>query len=313
MEHPGSSADDSGVCDDADEATDESDEGEDKSDSQAAAEQVDGNGPDTPVTPARLITSETLEATINRAVVRYDRDGDQHYDIISAFIKSVRGSDVDAALHYLARMIEGGEDPRFIARRLIILASEDIGMADPTAMPAAVAAAQAVQLIGMPEGRLSLAQATIHLALAPKSNAVITAIDGALADVRQGKSGPVPRHLRDGHYEGAKRVGAAIGYRYPHDDPRGVVTQRYNPETLDDATYFVPTGHGREAGIQNWRPRCGRSCGVSSSPSVNWNDSPAAQTVERGCQGWCNAWIVAVRQAGHCSQNASMHVWNHGD
>ena len=254
MEHPGSSADDSGVCDDADEATDESDEGEDKSDSQAAAEQVDGNGPDTPVTPARLITSETLEATINRAVVRYDRDGDQHYDIISAFIKSVRGSDVDAALHYLARMIEGGEDPRFIARRLIILASEDIGMADPTAMPAAVAAAQAVQLIGMPEGRLSLAQATIHLALAPKSNAVITAIDGALADVRQGKSGPVPRHLRDGHYEGAKRVGAAIGYRYPHDDPRGVVTQRYNPETLDDATYFVPTGHGREAGIQNVAP-----------------------------------------------------------
>lgn len=202
--------------------------------------------------PQRMITSTTLEETINKAVVRYDRDGDQHYDIISAFIKSVRGSDVDAALHYLARMIEGGEDPRFIARRLIILASEDIGMADPTALPTAVAAAQAVALIGMPEGRLSLAQATVHLALAPKSNAVIVAIDAALADVRKGKSGPVPRHLRDGHYEGAKRVGAAIGYKYPHDDPRGIVTQRYMPETLDGATYYQPTSHGREAQVQGF-------------------------------------------------------------
>lgn len=202
--------------------------------------------------PQRMITSTTLEETINKAVVRYDRDGDQHYDIISAFIKSVRGSDVDAALHYLARMIEGGEDPRFIARRLIILASEDIGMADPTALPTVVAAAQAVALIGMPEGRLSLAQATVHLALAPKSNAVITAIDAALADVRKGKSGPVPRHLRDGQYEGAKRVGAAIGYKYPHDDPRGIVTQRYMPETLDGATYYQPTSHGREAQMQGF-------------------------------------------------------------
>lgn len=214
---------------------------------------VDGGDPeDGAQSPTRIITLETLEETINKAVVRYDRDGDQHYDIISAFIKSVRGSDVDAALHYLARMIEGGEDPRFIARRLIILASEDIGMADPTALSTAVAAAQAVALIGMPEGRLSLAQATVHLALAPKSNSIITAIDNALADVRKGKSGPVPRHLRDGHYEGAKRVGAAIGYTYPHDDPRGIVTQRYMPETLDGATYYQPTSHGREANIQGF-------------------------------------------------------------
>ncbi|MDU4705066.1 MAG: replication-associated recombination protein A, partial [Corynebacterium sp.] len=150
------------------------------------------------VADGEQITAESLANSINRAVVRYDRDGDQHYDVTSAFIKSVRGSDVDAALHYLARMIEGGEDPRFIARRIVILASEDIGMADPTALQTAVAAAQAVALIGMPEARLTLAQATIHLATAPKSNSVISAIDGALKDVRSGKTGPVPPHLRDG-------------------------------------------------------------------------------------------------------------------
>ncbi|MGH8971298.1 MAG: replication-associated recombination protein A, partial [Actinomycetes bacterium] len=148
----------------------------------------------------------TLEAAVDRAALRYDRDGDQHYDVNSAFIKSMRGSDVDAALHYLARMIEAGEDPRFIARRLVILASEDVGLADPTALPVAVAAAEAVALIGMPEARINLAQAVIHLALAPKSNAVIAAVDEALADVRRGLAGPVPPHLRDAHYAGAGKV-----------------------------------------------------------------------------------------------------------
>ena len=155
--------------------------------------------------------------------MRYDRQGDQHYDVTSAFIKSVRGSDADAALHYLARMMEAGEDPRFIARRLVILASEDIGLADPTALTTAVAAAQAVQLIGMPEARLNLAQATIALAVAPKSNAVITAIGAASADVRAGKIGPVPPHLRDAHYAGREEA------RPRHDlhvQPRRAVRHR---------------------------------------------------------------------------------------
>ena len=201
------------------------------------------------------ITLEVVQNSVDRAVVRYDRDGDQHYDITSAFIKSIRGSDVDAALHYLARMIEAGEDPRFIARRLVIHASEDIGMADPTALQTATAAATAVQFIGMPEGRLALAQATIHLATAPKSPSVIKAIDAALADVRAGHSGPVPPHLRDGHYEGAKKIGHAVGYIYPHDDPRGVVEQRYMPEGLDEARYYQPTDHGAEKRIQSYSDR----------------------------------------------------------
>ncbi|WP_087118018.1 replication-associated recombination protein A [Corynebacterium urinipleomorphum] len=201
------------------------------------------------------ITLEVVQNSVDRAVVRYDRDGDQHYDITSAFIKSIRGSDVDAALHYLARMIEAGEDPRFIARRLVIHASEDIGMADPTALQTATAAANAVQFIGMPEGRLALAQATIHLATAPKSPSVIKAIDAALVDVRAGHSGPVPPHLRDGHYEGAKKIGHAVGYIYPHDDPRGVVQQRYMPEGLDEARYYQPTDHGAEKRIQSYSDR----------------------------------------------------------
>lgn len=204
---------------------------------EAAAEAVEDGG---------VLTLDVLEENIDRAVVRYDRDGDQHYDVISAFIKSIRGSDPDAALHYLARMIEAGEDPRFIARRLVIHASEDIGLADPTALQAATAAAQAVQFIGMPEARITLAQATIHLACAPKSNAVITAIDAALADVRRGVTPPVPPHLRDGHYEGAKKLGHAVGYRYPHDDLRGVVTQQYIPDGMEDAVYYQPTQHGAE-------------------------------------------------------------------
>src|SRR5918992_993642 len=179
-----------------------------------------------------LIDTDILEKAVDRAAVRYDREGDQHYDVISAFIKSIRGSDVDAALHYLARMIEAGEDPRFIARRLIISASEDIGMADPTALPTAVAAAQAVQLIGLPEARLNLAQAVIALSLAPKSNAVIKAIDSAAADVRAGKIGHVPSHLRDSHYPGSKKLGHGKGYRYAHDEPYGIAEQQYAPDVV---------------------------------------------------------------------------------
>ena len=195
------------------------------------------------------IDTEVVEHAVDRAAIRYDRDGDQHYDVISAFIKSIRGSDVQAALHYLARMIAAGEDPRFIARRLVILASEDIGLADPTALPTAVAAADAVAFIGMPEGRINLAQAVIALALAPKSNAVITAIDAALADVAAGRVGLVPPHLRDAHYAGAKTHGHGQGYRYAHDEPHAVAAQQYLPEELVDARYYRPTAYGAEAAL----------------------------------------------------------------
>jgi putative ATPase len=190
-----------------------------------------------------------LEQAIDQAAVRYDRDGDQHYDVISAFIKSIRGSDVDAALHYLARMIVAGEDPRFIARRLVVHASEDIGLADPTALLAATAAAQAVALIGMPEARINLAQATIHLALAPKSNAVISAIGEAIADVEAGKAGPVPPPLRDGHYSGARKLGHAERYVYPHDLPEGVASQQYPPDELVGTDYYRPSQRGAERAI----------------------------------------------------------------
>jgi putative ATPase len=189
----------------------------------------------------------TLETAVDRAALRYDRDGDQHYDVISAFIKSVRGSDVDAALHYLARMVEAGEDPRFIARRLVILASEDIGLADPTSLLAAVAAADAVALIGMPEARINLAQAVIHLTLAPKSNAVVVAVDSAISDVRAGLAGPVPPHLRDAHYRGATTIGHGKGYVYPHDEPGGVAGQQYPPDVVLARRYYRPTRHGAEA------------------------------------------------------------------
>jgi putative ATPase len=195
------------------------------------------------------VTVEAIEQSLDQAAVRYDRDGDQHYDVISAFIKSVRGSDVDAALHYLARMLVAGEDPRFIARRLMILASEDIGMADPNALQTAVAAAQTVQLIGMPEAQLTLAHATVHLATAPKSNAVTTALGAAMADIKAGKAGLVPPHLRDGHYSGAAALGNAQGYKYSHDDPDGVVPQQYPPNEIVGVDYYLPTGHGAEREI----------------------------------------------------------------
>jgi putative ATPase len=194
-----------------------------------------------------LIDLETLETAVDRAAVRYDRAGDQHYDVTSAMIKSIRGSDVDAAMHYLARMVEAGEDPRFIARRLVISASEDIGMGDPTALGVAIAAAEAVQLIGMPEARINLAQAVVALALAPKSNAVIMAIDAAIADVKAGKVGPVPSHLRDAHYAGAKKIGHGASYQYSHNDPRGVVAQQYAPDVVDKVDYYKPTSRGGEA------------------------------------------------------------------
>ena len=196
-----------------------------------------------------------LEQAVDTAAVRYDRDGDQHYDVTSAFIKSIRGSDADAALHYLARMIEAGEDPRFIARRLVVHASEDVGLADPTALLAATAAAQAVQLIGMPEARINLAQATIHLALAPKSNAVVTAIDAALADVRAGLAGTVPPALRDAHYAGAQKLGHGKRYRYPHDTAEGVVTQQYPPDELVGRDYYQPADRGAERYLAERLPR----------------------------------------------------------
>ena len=195
------------------------------------------------------VTVEVIEQSLDKAAVRYDRDGDQHYDGISAFIKSVRGSDVDAALHYLARMLVAGEDPRFITRRLLILASEDIGMSDPTALQTAVAAAQTVQLIGLPEAQLTLAHATVHLATAPKSNAVTTALGAAMADIKAGKAGLVPPHLRDGHYSGAAALGNAQGYKYSHDDPDGVVPQQYPPDELVGVDYYRPTSHGNEREI----------------------------------------------------------------
>ncbi|MBL3686919.1 replication-associated recombination protein A [Leucobacter zeae] len=195
------------------------------------------------------VTAELVAAVVDRALLRYDRNGDQHYDVISAFIKSMRGSDPDAAVHYLARMIEAGEDPRFIARRLMVHAAEDVGMADPQALQIAVAAAEATQLIGLPEARIPLAEATIYIATAPKSNAVISAIDAAIADVKAGRFGLVPNHLRDAHYPGAKRMGHGKGYLYPHSDPRGVSTQQYLPDELVGKTYYQPTQHGNERGL----------------------------------------------------------------
>ncbi|MDY0909762.1 replication-associated recombination protein A [Microbacterium sp. CFBP9034] len=196
------------------------------------------------------ITSEHVSQAVDRALLRYDRQGDEHYDVISAFIKSIRGSDVDAAMHYLARMIEAGEDPRFIARRLIISAAEDIGLADPHALPLAVAAADAVQLIGMPEGRIPLAEATAYLATTAKSNAAYLAVNAAIADVRAGGFGRVPVHLRDAHYPGAKRLGHGKGYVYPHDSDVGVAAQQYLPDELRGRRYYEPTNHGQERDVQ---------------------------------------------------------------
>ena len=191
----------------------------------------------------------------DHAIVRYDKAGDQHYDVISAFIKSVRGSDADAALHYLARMLEAGEDPRFIARRLLILASEDIGLADNTMLPLAVAGAQTVALIGMPEARITLSQVTIALCMAPKSNSAYQAIGQAIGDIRAGGIGEVPAHLRDSHYMRAGDIGHGVGYIYPHDVEPGVAAQQYLPDSLVDRIYYVPTGRGEEVHNASILPR----------------------------------------------------------
>lgn len=208
----------------------------------------------TPQGSHQVIDLDAVERAVNRAAVRYDRDGDQHYDVTSAFIKSIRGSDVDAALHYLARMIEAGEDPRFIVRRLMIHASEDIGMADPSALGVCVAAAQVVQLVGLPEARIALAQATIHLATAAKSNSVVLAIDAAIGDVRSGRIGSVPPSLRDGHYPGAAKLGNAEHYVYPPGVPGGVAQQQYPPDELVGRDYYAPVGRGAERAVAERLP-----------------------------------------------------------
>src|SRR3954447_17524479 len=193
---------------------------------------------------APRVTLADAEAAVNTKALRYGRD--EHYDVISAFIKSIRGSDADAGLYWMARMLEAGEDARFIARRLVILASEDVGMADPMALLVATAAAHAVELVGLPEAQLNLAQAVVHLATAPKSNRTALGIWNARTDVKDGAVGEVPAHLRDSHYQGAASLGHGTGYVYPHDDPRGWVPQQYGPDELAATTLYEPTVHGFE-------------------------------------------------------------------
>jgi putative ATPase len=194
------------------------------------------------------ITLENVESARSARALRYEED--DHYDIISAFIKSIRGSDPDAGLYWLARMLAAGEDARYIARRLVILASEDVGMADPMAIVVADAAARAVEFVGLPEAQLNLAQAVIHLATAPKSNTVITSLGRAMRDVQEQPAGQVPAHLRDAHYQSARRIGHGAGYQYPHDDPRGWVRQQYRPDHLEGRPYYEPSDHGAEAEIK---------------------------------------------------------------
>ena len=193
----------------------------------------------------REIEIVDVENAANQALVRWDQD--QHYDVASAFIKSMRGSDVDAAIHYLARMLEAGEDPRFIARRIMICAAEDVGMAAPEVLTTAVSAAQAVAMVGMPEARIILSEAVIAVAIAPKSNRAYLAIDAALGDIRQGIGGPVPTHLRDAHYSGARALGHGVDYIYAHDAPHHVAAQHYLPEDLRGTSYYRPTTNGNEA------------------------------------------------------------------
>ena len=244
----GSAETDAEVVDLADPDTASSSEGSDEPAGEKSLE---------PAAPVRITLAHATEA-VDRAAIRYDRSGDQHYDVVSAFIKSMRGSDADAAVHYLARMLEGGEDPRFVARRIMILASEDIGLADPQALQVATAAAQSVALVGMPEARIILSQAVIYCALAPKSNAAYNAINRAIADVRAGASGQVPVHLRDAHYAGAKQFGHGDGYIYAHDAPGHVAAQQYLPDTLRGTVYYEPTQHGFERTLTERRERIRR-------------------------------------------------------
>ena len=193
-----------------------------------------------------IIGLETAENSIQQRALRYDKSGDQHYDVISAFIKSMRGSDPQAVLHYLARMLHAGEDINFIARRIIIAAAEDVGLANPRALEVAVAAAEAVKMIGMPEARIILAEAALMVALSPKSNSAYLGIDSALEDVKSGRIGEVPLHLRDASYPGALVLGHGKGYKYPHDYPGHHVKQQYLPSELEGAKYYIPTGQGAE-------------------------------------------------------------------
>lgn len=195
------------------------------------------------------IDLDDVSEALQRRIVRYDKDGDAHYDVVSAFIKSVRGSDVDAALYWLHLMLEGGEDPEFIVRRLMILASEDIGLADPNALLQAVAAAQALGFVGLPEAAFHLTQATIYLAIAPKSNSVTEAMGAARTLAADGPTPVVPAHLRDAHYAGASKIGHGAGYRYAHDGDNHVVAQRYFPDEVDAAVLFHPGAEGREASL----------------------------------------------------------------
>jgi putative ATPase len=196
----------------------------------------------------RHVTLADAEAAVSARAIRYERD--EHYDVISAFIKSIRGSDPDAGLYWLARMLEAGEDARFIARRLVILASEDVGMADPMALLVADAAARAVEFVGLPEAGLNLAQAVVHLATAPKSNRAASALWRAQGDVRDRPQGQVPAQLRDAHYRAARKLGHGVGYEYPHDDPRGWVPQSYRPPEVADRVYYDPSSHGFEADVR---------------------------------------------------------------
>ncbi len=196
----------------------------------------------------RVLTVEALRSVIGTALQRYDKKGDAHYDIISAFIKSMRGSDADAALHYLARMIEGGEDLRFIARRIVICAAEDVGLADPQALVVANAAAQAADFVGWPEAQIPLAEAVCYIANAPKSNTAYMGIANARADVRNKNCGSVPKHLRDAHYPGAKALGHGLTYKYPHSFPGGWVEQQYLPDELVGQKYYIPSGNGHDKG-----------------------------------------------------------------
>lgn len=199
-----------------------------------------------------IVTVKSASEVMQKRLLSYDRQGDNHYDMASALIKSIRGSDPDAALYWMARMLDGGEDPLFIARRLIISASEDIGNADPQALPLAVAAVQAVQMLGLPEGRIPLAQAVTYLACSPKSNASYLAIGEALRFVEEEQNSPVPTHLKDSSYSGAKRLGHGRGYRYPHDYPGHYIKQEYLPTSLTGKQFYKPTEQGREKEIKNY-------------------------------------------------------------
>jgi putative ATPase len=224
------------------------------------------------------VTLDDVEGALGTKAVRYGRD--DHYDVVSAFIKSIRGSDPDAALHWLARMLEAGEDARFVARRLVIAASEDVGTADPTALVVADAAARAVELVGLPEAQLNLAQATVHLACAPKSNAVARGIWEARADVRDRPTGEVPLHLRDAHYQGARSLGHGAGYDYPHDDPRGWVDQQYLPDELVDRRYYRPSTHGAEEAIGRAMAR--RETARSHPPTTGGRPRPGSGDAGEG-------------------------------